>query len=65
MREMLSQLRAEAALIELTEAVEEYLEWAATPGDDDCPAEIIERLCRAHEKARDLIEGLSRGKTFS
>lgn len=54
-----------ATLAELTEAVEEYLDWAATPGDDDCPAETVDRLCKAHEEARSLIDGLGHGQTFS
>jgi len=54
-----------AVLVELTEALDNYLDWAATPGDDECPAETVDRLCAAHEKARDLIEGLGHGQTFS
>ena len=54
-----------ATLAELTEAVEEYLNWAATPGEDFCPDETVERLCRAHEEARSLIDGLGHGQTFS
>lgn len=68
---MSSQLKVDAfpgfmaTLAELTEAVEEYLDWAATPGDDDCPAETVDRLCKAHEEARSLIDGLGHGQTFS
>ena len=52
-------------LVELTDATHDYLEWASTPGDDDCPPAVIDRLCRAHEEARDLIEGLGHGQIFS
>jgi hypothetical protein len=40
-------------LVELTEAADEYLDWAATPGDDECPPETVERLCKAHQEAQD------------
>ena len=52
-------------LIELTEATEEYLDWAASPGDDECSPATVERLCKAHEEARDLIEGLGHGQIYS
>lgn len=52
-------------LIELTEATTEYLDWAATPGDDECPPETVERLCNAHQEAQDLIEGLGHGQVHS
>jgi hypothetical protein len=37
-----------AVLAELTGAVEEYLDWASTPGDDECPAETVEQMRAAH-----------------
>ena len=46
---------------ELTESVEDYLEWASTPGDDECPPELVERLCAAHESAQKLLDGLGFG----
>lgn len=58
---MSSQLKVDAfpgfmaTLAELTEAVEEYLDWAET----------VDRLCKAHEEARSLIDGLGHGQTFS
>jgi hypothetical protein len=52
-------------LVELTEAADEYLDWASTPGDDECPPETVERLCKAHQEAQDLIEGLGHGQIFS
>jgi hypothetical protein len=52
-------------LAELTESVDDYLDWAATPGDDECPEAIIERLCAAHESAQELLTGLGFGETPS
>lgn len=49
-------------LAALTDAVELYLDWASEPGDDDCPDELIEQLCSAHEAARDLLDGLGYGE---
>lgn len=48
-------------LAELTESVDDYLDWAATPGDDECPEAIIERLCAAQESAQELLDGLGFG----
>lgn len=53
------------ALVDLTDATGNYLDWASTPGDDECPPETVERLCKAHQEARDLIEGLGHGQVFS
>lgn len=50
-----------ATLGELTESVEDYLEWASTPGDDECPQELVERLCAAQESAQELLDGLGFG----
>lgn len=44
------------ALAELTDSVELYLDWAASPGDDECPADLIDRLCVAQEEARALLD---------
>lgn len=52
-------------LVELTQATHEYLDWAATPGDDECPPAVIDRLCKAQQEARDLIEGLGHGQVFN
>ena len=46
---------------DLTEAVEKYLDWASSPGDDECPSELIDQLCQAHEQARALLDGLGYG----
>jgi hypothetical protein len=46
---------------DLTEAVELYLDWASSPGDDDCPPELIDQLCAAQEEARALLDGLGYG----
>lgn len=46
---------------DLTEAVELYLDWASSPGDDECPSELIDQLCQAHEQARTLLDGLGYG----
>lgn len=46
---------------ELTESVEDYLDWASTPGDDECPPELVERLCAAQESAQELLAGLGFG----
>lgn len=50
------------ALAELTDSVELYLDWAASPGDDECPADLIDRLCAAQEEARALLDGLGYGE---
>ena len=42
-----------------------YLDWAAEPGDDECPPEIVDGLCQAHETARELLEGLGYGQSRS
>ena len=52
-------------LAALSASVEDYLDWAATPGDDECPPEIVDRLCQAQETARELLEGLGYGRTYS
>ena len=52
-------------LAELTESVDDYLDWAATPGDDECPEAVIERLCAAHESAQELLAELGFGETPS
>jgi hypothetical protein len=52
-------------LAELTESVDDYLDWAATPGDDECPEAVIDRLCAAHESAQELLAGLGFGETPS
>lgn len=54
-----------AVLGELTEALDDYLDWATTPGDDECPAETVERLCAAHETARELIDSFGHGQLRS
>lgn len=68
---MSSQLKIDAypvfmnVLANLTTSVEIYLDWAATPGDDECPPEIVDRLCQAQETARELLEGLGYGQDFN
>jgi hypothetical protein len=52
-------------LANLTDQLDLYLDWAATPGDDECPPEIVEGLCQAHETARELLEGLGHGQSRS
>jgi hypothetical protein len=52
-------------LANLTDRLDLYLDWAATPGDDECPPEIVEGLCHAHETARELLEGLGYGQSRS
>jgi hypothetical protein len=52
-------------LANLTDQLDLYLDWAATPGDDECPPEIVEGLCHAHETARELLEGLGYGQSRS
>lgn len=52
-------------LANLTDQLDLYLDWAATPGDDECPPEIVEGLCQAHETARELLEGLGYGQSRS
>ena len=52
-------------LANLTDQLDLYLDWAATPGDDECPPEIVEGLCHAHETARELLEGLGHGQSRS
>lgn len=52
-------------LANLTDQLDLYLDWAATPGDDECPPEIVDGLCQAHETARELLEGLGYGKAHS
>jgi len=52
-------------LANLSDSLELYLDWAATPGDDECPPEIVDRLCHAHETARELLEGLGYGQDFN
>ena len=52
-------------LANLTDQLDLYLDWAATPGDDECPPEIVEGLCAAHETARELLEGLGYGQSRS
>jgi hypothetical protein len=52
-------------LANLTDQLDLYLDWAATPGDDECPPEIVEALCHAHEVARELLEGLGYGQSRS
>ena len=52
-------------LANLSEHVELYLDWAATPGDDECPPEIVEGLCAAQEIARELLEGVGYGRPHS
>ena len=49
-------------LANLSDSLELYLDWAATPGDDECPPEIVDRLCQAQETARELLEGLGYGQ---
>jgi len=64
---MLSHLRIDIlnVLANLTDQLDLYLDWAATPGDDECPPEIVEGLCHAHETARELLEGLGYGQSRS
>ena len=68
---MSSQLKIDAypvfmnVLANLSDNLELYLDWAATPGDDECPPEIVDRLCHAQETARELLEGLGHGRTYS
>jgi hypothetical protein len=52
-------------LANLTDQLDLYLDWAATPGDDECPPEIVDGLCHAHETARELLEGLGYGQSRS
>jgi hypothetical protein len=52
-------------LANLTDQLDLYLDWAATPGDDECSPEIVEGLCAAHETARELLEGLGYGQSRS
>ena len=52
-------------LANLTDQLDLYLDWAATPGDDECPPEIVEGLCQAHETARELLESLGYGQSRS
>jgi hypothetical protein len=52
-------------LANLTDQLDLYLDWAATPGDDECPPEIVDGLCQAHETARELLEGLGYGQSRS
>lgn len=52
-------------LAHLTESVEDYLDWASTPDDDECPPELVERLCQAQATARELLEGLGHGKNYN
>ena len=52
-------------LANLTDQLDLYLDWAATPGDDECPPEIVDGLCAAHETARELLEGLGYGQSRS
>ena len=52
-------------LAALSASVEDYLDWAATRGDDECPPEIVDRLCHAQETARELLEGLGYGQDFN
>ena len=52
-------------LANLTDQLDLYLDWAASPGDDECPPEIVEGLCAAHETARELLEGLGYGQSRS
>ncbi len=52
-------------LANLTDQLDLYLDWASTPGDDECPPEIVEGLCAAHETARELLEGLGHGQSRS
>ena len=51
-------------LAHLTESVEDYLDWAAVPDDDECPPELVERLCQAQETACKLLEGLGYGEDY-
>lgn len=62
---MLSPSRADplALLAELTGALDEYVEWLSTPGDDECPPETAERLLKAHQEARELVQGY--GQAYS
>jgi hypothetical protein len=64
---MSSHLRIDIlnVLANLTDQLDLYLDWAATPGDDECPPEIVEGLCHAHETARELLEGLGYGQSRS
>lgn len=68
---MSSQLKIDAypvfmnVLANLSSSLEDYLDWAATPGDDECPPEIVDRLCQAQETARELLEGLGYGQDFN
>jgi len=68
---MSSHLRIDAypvfmnVLANLTDQLDLYLDWASTPGDDECPPEIVEGLCLAHETARELLEGLGHGQSRS
>lgn len=52
-------------LANLSCAVDNFLDWSAEPGDDECPAEVIEHLCSAQETARELLEGLGHGQEFN
>jgi hypothetical protein len=52
-------------LANLTDQLDLYLDWASTPGDDECPPEIVDGLCQAHETARELLEGLGHGQSRS
>ena len=52
-------------LANLTDQLDLYLDWAATPGDTHRPPEIVEGLCHAHETARELLEGLGYGQSRS
>jgi hypothetical protein len=52
-------------LANLTDQLDLYLDWASTPGDDECPPEIVDGLCQAHETARELLEGLGYGQSRS
>jgi hypothetical protein len=46
-----------AVLAELTGAIDEYIDWLATPGDDECPPATVERLFKAHQEAHELVDG--------
>ena len=62
---MSSELRVDpiALFAELTGALDEYIDWLATPGDDECPPETVARLFKAHQEAHDLVDGY--GKVYS
>ena len=51
-------------LANLSNSLELYLDWAATPGDDECPPEIVDRLCQAQATARELLEVLGYGEDY-